>query len=193
MHRILLFDHFGLLLIYQLLDALKVGKIDLLVRLSKFEKSLLHDFYLLPDALFARHPTLLLRLKLAASFALVFEKLLNLLALSLNLAIDLAEVTLKALHPHCLLSASLASRLTELLQFPHAPLLMKLFLLCLDRELGGVIILFLLLFFDFLFNAQLVRVEMQSFVGMLDVVAALVLHGHLLRVTVALKLNLQQG
>ena len=193
MHRILLFDHLGLLLIYQLLDALKVGKIDLLVRFSKFEKSLLHDFYLLPDALFARHPTLLLRLELAASFALVFEKLLNLLALSLNLAIDLAEVTLKALHPHCLLSASLASRLTELLQFPHAPLLMKLFLLRLYGELWGVIILFLLLFFDFLFNAQLVRVEVQSFVGMLNVVAALVLHGHLLRVTVALKLNLQQG
>ena len=36
MHRILLFDHLGFLLIYQLLDALKVGKIDLLVRLSKF-------------------------------------------------------------------------------------------------------------------------------------------------------------
>ena len=49
MHRILLFDHLGLLLIYQLLDALKVGKIDLLVRFSKFEKSLLHDFDLLVD------------------------------------------------------------------------------------------------------------------------------------------------
>lgn len=190
MHRILLFDHLVLLLIYQLLDSLKVRKIDLLVRLSKFDKSLLHDFYLLPDAIFARHPTLLLRLELAASFALVFEKLLNLLALSLNFVINLAEVALEALHPHCLLSASLASRLIELLKFPHAPLLMKLFLLRLYCELGRVIILFLLLFFDFFFDAQLVRVEIQSFVRLLDVVAALVMHGHLLRVTDALMLNL---
>lgn len=91
-HHALLFEHFGLLLVDQLLDSLELGKVLVVVRLNERLETLLHRANLISHLLLGRQRVLLLQLELFLRSGLLLEEILDDVALLLYLLVDLLKV-----------------------------------------------------------------------------------------------------
>ena len=98
-HLTLLLEHFDLFLVDKLLNALKFGKVLLLVLFYECLQSGLSGRNLAPRLLLRGNPSLLLRFKLLTSLVFRIEQILDDFALLLNLCIDAAEVVQKQIDP----------------------------------------------------------------------------------------------